>query len=458
MVKRVLMIAFHFPPLRGGSGIQRTLKFSQYLPEHGWQPLVLSAHPRAYVHTGADQMAEIAPDAVVRRCFALDASRHLAVRGRYSALMALPDRWSAWLLGAVPAGWRMVRRYRPQLIWSTYPIATAHLIALVLHRLTGLPWVADLRDPMTDDGYPSDPLTRRVSGWIEAQTIARCSAAVCTTPGAIRAYQARFPHIPADRYALIENGYDEENFVQAARTGHGSPGAAAASDVAAAPTAGIAIPAEAPHASAQESCFVLLHSGVIYPSERDPEPLFQALAALLAGGQIDAARLQVKLRATGHDAYLRPLLRRYGIETVVTLLPPLPYRAALAEMLHADGLLILQASNCNHQIPAKLYEYLRAGRPLLALTDAVGDTAAVLRKAGIDTIAALDSREQIVRALPRFVALARAGAAPLASAATVAANSRRARSRELGELLNRVAQAAGVAPARQPIADSGGAP
>jgi hypothetical protein len=82
MVKRVLMIAFHFPPLRGSSGIQRTLKFAQYLPALGWQPLVLSAHPRAYANRGDDQMQEIAPDAVVHRAFALDTARHLAWRNR----------------------------------------------------------------------------------------------------------------------------------------------------------------------------------------------------------------------------------------------------------------------------------------------------------------------------------------------------------------------------------------
>ncbi len=79
MVKRVLMVAFHFPPLRGSSGIQRALKFVQYLPALGWQPLVLSAHPRAYVNQGPDQMAEIPPEAVVKRAFAIDAGRHLGL-------------------------------------------------------------------------------------------------------------------------------------------------------------------------------------------------------------------------------------------------------------------------------------------------------------------------------------------------------------------------------------------
>jgi glycosyltransferase involved in cell wall biosynthesis len=411
MVKRVLMIAFHFPPLRGSSGIQRTLKFAQYLLGFGWNPVVLSAHPRAFANAGNDQLRDIPAEVPVYRAFALDTSRHLSFRGRYPGLLALPDRWASWCLGAVPAGLRLARRYRPDVIWSTYPIASAHLIGLLLHRLTGIPWVADLRDPMVDVGHPSNPLTRRAYSWIERQTVARCTVAVCTTPSAIRTYRDRYPEIPEDRYALIENGFDEENFAQAA----------------------VAAPAQA------AGPFVLVHSGVIYPSERDPEPLFAALAALQAEGKLDAANFRLLLRATGHDDYLTKLIRKHGIEALVTLAPHMPYREALAEMLSAGGLLILQASNCNHQIPAKLYEYLRAKRPILALTDPVGDTAAALRNAGVDTIAPLDDAAAIAAAIARFVPLARDGKAPIASDEVIAANSRQSRTAQLARLLDRVA-------------------
>jgi glycosyltransferase involved in cell wall biosynthesis len=414
MVKRVLMIAFHFPPLRGSSGIQRTLKFAQYLRQFDWMPVVLSAHPRAYANAGDDQLRDIPADVVVRRAFALDSSRHLSIRGRYPGWLALPDRWVSWLFGAVPAGLGLIWRHRPIVIWSTYPIATAHLIGLCLHRLTGIPWVADLRDPMTDEGYPSNRLTRRVYQWIERQTLRHCDRAVCTTPGAIATYRRRFPDIPATRFSLIENAYDEENFAEAEA----------------------ALPARAQPAADQP--FVLVHSGVIYPSERDPVPLFEAIALLLARGQIDAARFKLLLRATGHDAYLATLIAQHGIGSVVELAPHVSYRTALAEMLTAGGLLILQASNCNHQVPAKLYEYLRARRPILALTDPVGDTASALRRAGIDSIAPLDARDAIVDALALFLAQAKDGTAPLAGDAAIFANSRRERTRQLAAVLDQV--------------------
>ena len=420
MVKRVLMIAYHYPPLRGSSGIQRTLKFSQYLPENGWQPIVLSAHPRAYGNTGDDQLRDIPTEAVVERAFALDVSRHLAIKGRYPGMLALPDRWSSWWLGGVPAGLRLIRKYRPDVIWSTYPIATAHAIGLTLHKLTGLPWIADFRDPMTDEGYPPDPTTRRVFHWIEDKTLRLCSKAVCTSPGAIKLYRQRYPHIPEERYMLMENGYDEETFTDAEARLEGMNG-------------------RTPEPAADKP-FVLVHSGIIYPSERDPVPFFSALATLQQQGKISGDRFKVVLRATAHDDYLSGLIRQHGIESLVTLEPHVSYREALAEMMTAGGLLVLQASNCNHQIPAKLYEYLRAKRPVFALTDPTGDTAATLRKAGIDTIAPLDSKDAIVDALARFLTLVEQQRAPLASAQQIEANSRRSRTRELARLLEEAAR------------------
>lgn len=415
MVKRVLMTAFHFPPQRGSSGIQRTLAFVRDLPALGWEPLVLTAHERAYETTGADQLGDVPPATVVRRAFALDSARHLAWRGRYAGWSALPDRWIGWLAGAVPAGLGLVRRLRPRLIWSTYPIATAHLIGFALSRLTGLPWVAEMRDPMTDDAYPAPGAVRRAYLWIEKLTLRRCTRLVCTTPGAIAGYRARFPEIEAERFVLIENGYDERHFAEAEA---------------------MAAPRTSDGPRAADVPLRLLHSGVIYPSERDPVPLFEALASLRAAGHASPATLQLVLRATGHDDYLAPLIARYGLQDIVILAGPLPYREALAEMLGVDALLLLQASNCNAQIPAKMYEYLRAGRPLLALTDEAGDTARALRAAGVDSIAPLDDARAIALALTEFIEQVRRGTAPLASRDTVASAARSARSRQLAALLD----------------------
>jgi len=413
MVKRILMIAYHYPPLRGSSGIQRTLKFSQYLPAFGWEPIILTAHPRAYQNVANDQLDEIPDQIKIHRAFALDTSRHLSINGRYPGWLALPDRWVSWGLGAIPAGLQLIRKYRPDVIWSSYPIATAHLIGLSLHRLTGIPWVADFRDPMTDGDYPPNPLTRRLYQWIEEKTITHCAKAVCTTPGTMKLYETRFPEADAARLCLIENGYDEENFAsaQAATIAKGS---------------------------SDHKPFVLVHSGIIYPSERDPIPFFEALAALSQEGLISFENLKVILRATAHDSYLQMLIDQHGIADIVKIAPSIPYQEALSEMLTADGLLILQASNCNLQIPAKLYEYLRARRPILALTDPAGDTATALRNAGIDTISPLNSRNDIIKMLQNFLILAKENKAPIASMEKALSSSRKSRTGELANLLNKV--------------------
>ena len=408
------MIAYHFPPARISSGIQRTLKFSTYLLGLGWLPSILTVHPRAYETTGDDQLAELPADLCVNRAFALDTARHLALAGRYLGGMALPDRWVSWWLGGVVSGMGMVRRERPDVLWSTYPIATAHLIALTLNRLTGVPWVADFRDSMTEEKYPADPRQRKVYLWIERQVVRRADRIVFTTPGTRRMYAERYPDVPAEKWCVIPNGFDEQNF-QDAETIY-------AKRVAGEPVK-------------------LVHSGILYPSERDPTRFFQALAELKALGFFESNPLRVTLRATAHDGLFAPIIEEMDIGDIVQLRPAVAYREALSEMLSSDGLLLFQATNCNHQIPAKLYEYLRARRPVLALTDPAGDTAATMLDAGITTIVRLDDMEAIKTALRNFITMIDEGAAPLATDEAISRYSREAGSRDLARVLDEVSGA-----------------
>ena len=401
-MNRALLIAYHFPPIRVSSGLQRTLANTRYLPEFGWTPIVLSAHPRAYEHLDEGQLRDIPPSTVVDRAFALDTARHLAIRGRYSDLMALPDRWCTWWLGGVTSGLKLIRRYRPRAIWSTYPIATAHLIGLTLKRLTGLPWIADFRDSMTEAHYPRESRRRKAFLWIEGQVIRHCDRAVFTSPGAQRLYAKRYPDTPPERWAIIPNGYNESIFAELE-----------------------AEQARIPAHRGGARPMTLVHSGVIYPSERDPRPLFQALSNLKTAGVVSAATLRILLRATGHDHLFRPMLAEYDIDDLVSLAPGIGYRDALREMLTTDALLVLQAANCNHQIPAKIYEYFRARRPVLALTDPAGDTAATIRNAGIDAIAPLDDANAIATMLREFVANVAAGRGPVATESAITRASRR---------------------------------
>jgi hypothetical protein len=423
MTKRALLIAFHFPPQAASSGIQRTLSFAKHLGKYGWEPMVLSAHPRAYSVQNPSQLASVPPELVVRRVFALDAKHHLGIKGRYPGWLALPDRWISWWLGAVPAGLSLIRRYRPEVIWSTFPLATAHLIGLSLARLTGLPWVADFRDPMIQPAYPTPRLQRAMYAWIEKRTIERCTLAVFTTHSALNSYRERFPHLPASKFTVIENGYDEDGF---------DPSAAATAQ---------------PGATGR---ITLVHSGVLYQAGRDPSAFLAAVARLKAEGRASAATLRVILRAPGDVKEIAELAQRHGVDDIVESAPPVPYRDALREMLGADGLLVFQGTPFNTQIPAKIYEYFRARKPVMGLVDPAGETARVLRSAGFLSLADMDSADAIAPVLAGFLDDIAAGRAYLASDELVAGSSRVHRAGQLAAVLNDAASGSFPAAADAP--------
>lgn len=413
-MKTVLLVAFHYPPFRGSSGLQRTLRFSQHLAAFGWRPIVLSVDPRAYELRSEGSGSEPPAGVEVHRAFGLDTARHLSIKGRYPGFLALPDRWTTWRLRAVPMGLKVIRGAGVQAIWSTFPIATAHRIGLEVARRSGLPWIAEFRDPMWQGDYPPEPATNRAWQQLEREVFAHAAAVVVTTRGARTTYAERFPSFPPDRIELIENGYDEETFERA--EGLGAP-------VAVQPT---------------ESPVTLLHSGIVYRSERDPTQLFTAVASLKSRGTLTSADLRIVFRASGEEAAYQRDIERFGIADIVRLEPSVDYLSALREMLSVHGLLILQASNCNEQIPAKLYEYLRARRPILALTDPSGDTAARLRELGVGAIARLDSAGEIEAALVGFVQSVRSGTWRAAADQDVTRFSRKAQTGQLAALLDRV--------------------
>jgi glycosyltransferase involved in cell wall biosynthesis len=411
-MKQILYVAYHFPPQSGSSGLLRSLKYCRYLPEAGWMPTVLSVNPIAYERTEQSLVAEIPPEVSVIRTFAVDTRRHLSIKNRYARWMALPDRWVSWCLSAVPAGLFAIYRRRADVIFTTFPIATAILIGLILHRLTGKPWVLDLRDSMTEDDYPRDEATRRMYREIESRAVRYGSLFLFTAISTVDMYLKRYPELRREKCVLLPNGYDEQDF----------------QDLALAPVS--PIPRDRP--------IKMLHAGLIYPEERDPRPFFQALSRLKREANIDAERLQISLRASGDEQYYEELLKKHDISDIVHLLPPVPYRKALQEAASADALLLLQGVTCNHQIPAKAYEYLRLRRPILALTTDEGDTAALLRENGGSTIVNMYDAEKIYEALLSFFDELRNGTHALPDALKTSKFARRNQAHQLGGLLDQL--------------------
>jgi glycosyltransferase involved in cell wall biosynthesis len=323
--------------------------------------------------------------------------------------MALPDRWVTWCFGAVLAGFQLLRKQRCDVILSTFPIASAILIGWLLHRVSGKPWIVDFRDSMTEPDYPRDPLTWKVYRWLEKLAVRDAERLIFTASSAVRMYLDRYPTLPPDRCSPILNGYDEEDFRD------------------------LVVATGVPSKPLR-----LVHMGLLYPIERDPRPFFRALSQLQMDGTLDASRVRIELRASGFESIYGPMIRAEGLENLVHLLSPLPYREALKDSANADGLLLFQAACCDHQIPAKVFEYLRLAKPILALTSDKGDTATLLRQTGGATIVDSADWRAIFQVLPEFLKATEASAHARPERAVVERYSRKAQAEALAHLLDEV--------------------
>lgn len=410
-VKRVLMIAFHFPPVAMGSGHLRPLGFVRHLPELGWEPIVLSVNASALPRADAKNIRLIPDGCRVHRALALDVQRHLSIRGKYPGFLAQPDRWSTWWMSAVLHGLWLIRRHRITAIWSTYPIMTAHCIAHTLNRMTGLPWIADFRDPVASSVEAGNPFSVAAQLRCEQRVLARANRIVFTTTGAMHRYAGQYPQTFREgRMAVIANGYEETAFA--------------------------GLPATTEHQSCRP--LRLVHSGILYPDGRDPVPFFMALANLRAAGTLTENDVSIVLRASGSETIYAEEIRCRGLESMITLAPPVSNHEALLEQAEADALLLFQGSKFDHQIPAKVYEYLRIGRPIFALVGKGGDTEALLLDTGGAQLVALDDVPGIERGLMEFISALRDRRAPVASAAVVHGYSRHQGAAALAGLLDKI--------------------
>lgn len=376
------LVAFHFPPIKVSSGLERTVSLARHLHRFGWSPVVISANSRAYDKTSNERLKDIPDSTRVVRAFALDTARHLSVGGRYWSRMAYPDRWITWFLGGVFSGMALGLKRKPGLIWSTYPIATAHLIGFALHKMTGRPWVADFRDPMVEYDEarqrwaPPDSRLRKARLFIERLAVRHASALTFCTTGALEICKERYPDAAHHTWSVIPNGFDEDAFLQA----------------------------EARQENRKAGAITLLHSGILYQgSDRDPAVFLKAFRKYLDERGMDARPVKIMFRASTLENIYRPVVEQLGLSDAVFFGPAVPYVDALAEMLSSDGLLVFQGKSSNPAIPAKIYEYFRARRPILALVDPEGSTAQLLRSEKVGIQAPLDDMEQTLSSLRKFI-------------------------------------------------------
>jgi glycosyltransferase involved in cell wall biosynthesis len=357
-MKHALFVAFHYPPEASSSGVLRTLKFTRYLADFGWRVTVLTLRRDAYEVSDPNLEAQIPDSVKVVRTHFLNSKRHLSLWGRYPAVLAVPDTWIGWLPWAVSAGRRILRDDPPALIYSTSPHATAHLIARVLARSSRLPWVSDFRDPWFEQ--PAEPGTPAVVQWfaprLEKRVIADSSRVIASTVELRNLLAGRYPHERQEKFVAILNGYDEADFAD--------------------------LPLPSTLRGEQLS---VIHAGAINAEFRDPRPLFRALREAAKSGAVNAERFHFRFVGAGEfgdSPEMRRCLEETDLTRQVEFTPRLPYPEALELITRADLLLLLQASpDTAGLVPAKLYEYLRAQKPILAVVTP-GASDEVLKQTG----------------------------------------------------------------------------
>ena len=357
-MKHALFVAYHYPPESSSSGVLRTLKHTRYLGRFGWRVTVLTLNREAYQVTDPKLEEQIPGDVRVVRTPFIDVKRHLAIRGSYPSWLAIPDRWIGWWPWAVAAGYRVMKDDPVDVIYSTSPHATAHLIGLALSRRSRTPWVADFRDPWYEE--PPEAGTSWITQFTACRlerVVLRHADRILASTGRLRdVLAARYPWKPRERFIAIPNGYDEDDFSVAA---------------------GSSVP------SSDE--LLIVHGGPIVGTFRDPRPVLEAVQRAAKAGLVEASRIRIRFLGAGpfgESSEMKQAVERFGLGSQVEFLPRVSYEVALAELGRASVLLLLQSSpDTVDLVPAKLFEYLRSGRPVLAVVPD-GATAEVLRDVG----------------------------------------------------------------------------
>lgn len=362
VMRRVLLIAYFFPPL-GGAGVQRAVKFAKYLPENGWLPTVLTTRSAIYPVSDPTLSGDVPDEVQVIRARQPRGAMAPAVAlsalglGRAARVAGFPDAAAAWIPDAVRQGLRAARNQPVEVLLSTSAPPSAHLVALAIHRRTGIPWVADFRDEWAaNPGSRDDPAVVRSMARTAERTIT-------SRAGAVTIVEDYFDiaNPAGTTIAAIPNGVDEDDLR--------------------------GLDASAPPTDRLRLSFV----GSLY-DDRDPAPVVAALARLGERGVIDLGRIEI--RVVGND--WRAGERRWPVAVEQT--GYVSHGDALIEMCSASALLHYVGPS-SRAPGGKIYEYLASGRPVLCIAPTDGRAAALVRDSGAGPIAAPDDPDGIERAI-----------------------------------------------------------
>ena len=378
----VLIISYLFPPT-GGGGVQRALKMVQHLPRFGWTPYVLTVEPKDPALTSDPGLLRDLPgEATVHRAPESPLLQRAFSRARASTRPAnqageptpsrlrthlrramrtlrdaylVPDEQVIWLRRAVAEGMRIIREHSVNALFSTSGPNTNHLVGLELKRKTGIPWVADFRDPWVGNMHFSalPEGRRRREERMEQRVVTSADHLTSVTRAFCEAFASRYLS-ESPPISLVYNGFDAADYEDLGETG-------------------------------SDDTFTLAYAGILYPG-RSPESILRAIGQLIDEGRIP--RREVRLVFAGIFDYPgsdhnRQLVEDLYLEDVVSTPGHLPHADALSLMASASALMLVgdSAPGAGDYIPGKIYEYLALGKPVVG-TQHRGEAQEILESTG----------------------------------------------------------------------------
>jgi len=355
-LKKVLVVSYYFPPRPAVGGL-RPLGLAKYLPEFGWEAVVLTAKlpgtpapgikviETAYEDTfglgkkllGLDSQQNVVSQvAQLKKRLRIKSERSPldSVLAAWGEIAAYPDPQKRWRAHAARAGNDFLLREPVEAILSTSSPPTSHIVARELKARHQIPWVADFRDLWTQNHYyPYSPVRRAVERRLELRTLSKADALV--TVSEPLAHELASLH-KGKQIHVVTNGFDPEEV--------NSP------------------------ASALTSKFTITYTGNLYPGKQTPEPLFSTLRDLIVQGEIAPEDIEVRL--VGPELlWVDRLAESYGLRQQVRQLGLVPRDTALLRQRESQLLLLMKWNDPGQKgvYQAKLFEYLAARRPILAI-------------------------------------------------------------------------------------------
>ncbi|MEW6685536.1 MAG: glycosyltransferase [Candidatus Edwardsbacteria bacterium] len=366
-MKNVLFIAYYFPPL-GMSGIQRTLKFVKYLPEFDWHPLILTIRQTVYYAKDFSLFKEIPNSAEVYRTFSLEplslwsylksflgGQKGLSVqsfattRQRFKVFndwLFIPDNKTGWLPFAFWSGLKLIKKGEIDVIYSTAPPYTSHLIGYLLKKCSGKPLVLDFRDLWTQRPLLSYPTLfhQRANEFLERKILQEADQIITISELWKRNWILKYSFLPEQKFTVISHGFDSEDFI------------------------GVI-----PH---RTEVFTVTHAGALI--EITAKYFFLALKSLLEEYPEFKNKMAVKFIGVAKREE-QEIVREFGLENTVRFIPYLPHQQCLQAEADSDVLLLLTMEEEEMRIRGKLYEYLGTGKSILAITPE-GETANLIKE------------------------------------------------------------------------------